>query len=231
MAITRQLYELQEFDIDIEHTEQTLALKNSQLGNRDTLNQAQSVLDAGKKSLDELKKIHHDTENQVDDLSAKIKGAEQQLYGGTIKNPKELSNLQHEIATLKSVRDPLETKELELMDQVEEAAKKAAALTADYTRLEETWGKEQTQIAADIELLKKTLAGLKETRRERAEQIEPSAVKLYEDVRRPKKQAVAKLEQGICRACRISQSANILQKARSGQPVLCNTCGRILFSS
>jgi len=39
------------------------------------------------------------------------------------------------------------------------------------------------------------------------------------------------VEQGICRACRISLSANILQKARSGQPVQCGSCGRILFIS
>ena len=50
-------------------------------------------------------------------------------------------------------------------------------------------------------------------------------------VSRQKKPAVARVEQGICQACRISLSASGLQHARSGQPVQCGTCGRILYIS
>lgn len=231
MPVTRQLYKLQELDTDIEHTEQTLELKTGQLGKREELDAAQNTLTAAQKQLEELKHAHRDTEHQVDDLLSKITTAEQQLYGGTIKNPKELSNLQHEINNFKSLNDPLETKVLELIEQVEAAQQEVGALTADLSRLEEEWQKQQKQIATDIELLKKTLADLREKRRQLAEQIEPPAVILYESIRRQKKQAVAKVEQGICRACRISLSASALQKARSGQPVQCNTCGRILFIS
>jgi uncharacterized protein len=231
MPITKQLYELQELDTDIEHTSQTLILKTGQVGKRDTLDVAQNVLTTTQKNLADLKHARKDTEFQVDDILNKIAAAEKQLYGGTIKNPKELSNLQHEISSLKNQNDPLENKTLEIIDQVETAEKNIAILTADYTKLEEEWHREQKQIAADIELLKKTLADLREKRLALVEQIEPAAVTLYDRVRLQKKQAVSKVEQGICRACRISLSASALQKARSGQPVMCGTCGRILFIS
>jgi uncharacterized protein len=231
MPITKQLYELQELDTDIEHTSETLVRQTGQLGNRDTLDVAQTALAAEQKRLAELKKARQETEWKVDDILAKISTAEKKLYGGTIKNPKELSSLQDDIASLKKQSDPLENKTLEIIEQVEDAEKKAAALTAEYARLEQEWQRQQKQLAADIELLKKTLAELREKRHQLVEQIEPDAVALYEKIRQQKKQAVSKVEQGICRACRISLSASAVQKARSGRPVLCGTCGRILFIS
>jgi predicted nucleic acid-binding Zn-ribbon protein len=231
MPITKQLFELQELDTDIEHTHQTLDFKTGQLGKRDELDDAQSHLTSEKKTLEEIKHRRRDAEGELADMVSKISDAEKQLYGGRINNPKELSNLQHEVNTLKSLNDQLETKDLEIIDHLEAAEKSVAAAAADYQKLEEEWHRLQKQLAADIELLNKTLADLTEKRRQLVKQIEPPAVTLYERVRQQKKQAVAKVEQGICRACRISLSASALQKARSGQPVLCGSCGRILFIS
>lgn len=231
MAITKQLFELQELDIDIEHTQQTLDLKTGQLGKRDTLDAALAHLIAAQKILDDIKHQRRDLEYELDDIGGKISKAESELYGGKITNSKELSSLQHEINTLKNMNDQLETRDLEMMDKVEAAEKSVAAETADCQKLETEWQQLQQQLAADIDLLKKTLTDLTEKRSQLSAQIDSPAVSLYENIRRQKKQAVAKVEQGICRACRISISASVLQKARSGQPVQCGTCGRILFIS
>ena len=231
MTVTKQLYELQEIDNEIEHTRQTLDLKNSQLGKRDALDAAQNRLANEQKALDDLNHKSRDAEFELDDSTSKIKDVEKQLYGGKITNPKELTNLQHEDNTLKELSDQQETKVLEAIESFEEAEKALATATADFHQLETEWQQQQKQLAADIDLLNKTLNDLTEKRRLLAGQIEPGAVDLYERVRQQKKQAVAKVEQGICCACRISLSSSILQKARSGQPVQCGTCGRILFIS
>jgi uncharacterized protein len=231
MAITKQLYELQELDIEFEQTEQSLSLKTGQLGKREALDNAQSRLVSERQHLEKLKHERHDAEWEVDDLLNKIAAAEQQLYGGRITNPKELSSLQHEINAMKARSDQLENKALEIIEQAETAEKSVAAASAEYEKLEGEWLRQQQQLTDEIGLLKKNLADLTEKRRQLVEQIEPPAVELYEKIRQQKKQAVAKVEQGICRACRISLSASALQKARSGQPVLCGSCGRILFIS
>ena len=231
MPVTKQLYELQELDTDIENTQQTLNLKNSQLGKRDVLDIALAHLTAEQKNLEELKHQRREAESEFEDTTSKISEAEKQLYGGRITNSKELANLQHEVNTLKNLSDQQETKALEIIDRMEEAEKSVAVSTADFQKLEMEWQQQQKQLAADIELLKKTLVDLAEKRRQLSGQIESTALNLYERVRQQKKQAVAKVEQGICRACRISISASNLQKARSGQPVQCGTCGRILFIS
>jgi hypothetical protein len=231
MAVTKQLYQLQELDIQTEQEEQALSQKTALLGNREALDSAQNRLVEERKRLEDLKHQRHQAEWEVDDLLSKITAAEQQLYGGKITNPKELSSLQHEVNTMKNKSDHLEDKALEIIDLVEAAEKAFAAASSEYQKLEDDWHLQQKQLVDDIERLKTSLADLREKRQQLADQIDASALALYEKIRRQKKLAVAKVEQGICRACRISLSASALQRARSGQPVQCDTCGRILFIS
>jgi predicted nucleic acid-binding Zn-ribbon protein len=231
MTSAKQLYELQELDTEIEQEEQSLAQKNSLLGDKKVLDQAQSRLSTEEQDLEVLKRQHREAEADVDDILSKIAEVEGQLYGGKITNPKELSSLQHEVTTMKTRSEKLENKTLEIIERVEEAEKKVSETATDYQRLEDEWQQEQKQLSTDVTNLKASLADLKLKRKQLSTQINPSALALYERIRQQKKQAVVKVEQGICRACRISLSASILQKARSGQPVQCGTCGRIVFIS
>ena len=231
MAVTRQLYELQEIDNDIEHTRQTLDFKTHQLGNRETVDKTGTLLAAEQKNLEEIKYQRRDAETEVTDINNKINETNKQLYSGRTSNSKELSNLQQEVKALTSQKDQMETKTLEIIDNLEAAEKRVADLTAEYQKLDADWNKEQEQLAEDIDLLKKTLISLEESRKEEAAKIEPQCLSLYERIRKMKKQGVAKVERGICQSCRLSLSASALQRARAGQPVPCGTCGRILFIS
>jgi predicted nucleic acid-binding Zn-ribbon protein len=231
MEVTRQLNQLQELDIEIEQAAQTLALKTGRLGNRETLDTAAARGAAAQKRFAELLQQRHDAEWQVDDILSKIKAAEKELYGGKIVNPKELANLQHEISGLKTKNDSLQDKALNIIELADEAEKNVKVLNDEYHKTEEAWQREQQQLAVEIAQLKSRLEGLHAERAGLVGQIEPQATALYEKIRQQKKPAVARVEQGICRACRISVSASTLQKARSGLPVQCGTCGRILFIS
>lgn len=231
MTVTKQLYQLQEFDTEIESAEQSLSLKISQLGNRQALDDAQSQIASEQQRLDELRRQQHAAEWEVDDMLSKIATAEDQLYGGKITNPKELSSLQHEVSTMKAKSDQLENKALEIIDQVEAVEKSVAAATSELKKMDNDWQSQQQQLSDEIEQLKNRLTDLKQKRQRLSQEIESEAVMLYEKIRNQKKPPVAKVEQGICRVCRISLSASELQRARSGQPVQCGSCGRILFLS
>ena len=229
MTVTKQLYQLQEIDLEIEAEEQTLSRKASQLGDRQVLDDAQTNLTSEQQRLDELRRQQHDAEWEVDDILSKIATAEGQLYDGKITNPKELSSLQHEVNTMKAMSDQLENKALEIIDRVEAAEKSLVTANDGFKELEAEWHHQQQQLSDDIEKIKSRLADLKQTRQQLVEEIEPQAVALYEQIKKQKKQAVAKVEQGICRVCRISLPASDLQRARGGNPVPCGSCGRILF--
>jgi predicted nucleic acid-binding Zn-ribbon protein len=231
MSVTRQLFQLQELDTEIEQKDLTLNQKQSQLGDRKVLDAAQQQLAADQKRLDELRHQHREAEAEVTDLLDKIAEIEGQLYSGRITNPKELTSLQHEVSTMKARSDALENTTLEIIDRVEEVERVVATATDDLKKLEEDWQQQQKQLSEEIKSLNASLEELHKRRRELVGQIDAATVNLYEKIRKQKKQAVAKVEQGICRACRISLSASALQKARSGQPIQCGTCGRILYIS
>jgi len=229
MSIAKQLYQLQEVDLEIEANEQALHRLVSQLGENRAVVEAQTKLTSEQRRLDELKHQQHSAEWEIDSLVSKITAAEEQLYSGRIKNPKELTNLQHEVDILKAKRDQLENKALEIMDQVELAEANVAATGNEFNKLEAEGHRQQQQLSTDIEALKSKLSDLSQKRQLMSAEIDPQAVVVYDKLRQQKGQAVAKVEQGICRGCRISLPFNELQQARSGNLVQCSSCGRILF--
>lgn len=229
MSIARQLYQLQEVDLEIEANELTLHRLVSQLGENREIVEAQAKLTSEQRRLDELKHQQHSAEWEIDDLVSKVTAAEEQLYSGRIKNPKELTNLQHEVDILKAKRDQLENKALEIMDQVESTEASVAAKSSELNRLETEWHRQQQQLSTDIETLKSKLSDLGHKRQLISAEVDPQAVVVYDKLRQQKGQAVAKVEQGICRGCRISLPFSGLQQVRSGNLVQCGSCGRILF--
>ncbi len=229
MTVAKQLYQMQEIDLEIESEEKSLSQRNSQMGERQALDDAQDRLASEQQHLDELRRQQHDAEWEVDGILSKIAIAEEKLYGGKITNPKELSSLQHEVSTMKGKSDELENSALEIIDRVEAAEKSVAEETSELQKMEDEWQRQQQQLSEGIEQLKSRLAELRQKRQQLSEEIESQAVKLYEKIRQQKKPPVARVEQGICHICRISLSASELQRARSGQPVQCGSCGRILF--
>lgn len=231
MAVTRLLFELQELDNNIESTRKTLGLKKSQLDNREMLEKAAAIIATEQKTLDELKKQRRDAETQAGDINAKINDSNKQLYGGRVTNPKELTNLQAEVNQLTAQKDQIEIAALGIIEKLEISEKKVNAFTADFQKMEADWASEQSQLAKDIELLTKTLTDLQEQRKEAAAKIDAPTIALYELIRRKKSPAVARVERGICQACRLSVSASALQRARGGHSVQCGSCGRILFIS
>ena len=229
MSVTRQLYQLQELDLEIESHEETLRQKTSLLNDKSALAQAENQLTTAQKHLEELKHQQRSLEWEIDDLTSKIKSAESQLYGGKITNPKELMSLQHEVNTFKASRDPLETRVLEIMDQVEAAEGSVATAQAEFKKVEATWQAQQQRLSAEIDQLKARLDDLAQRRQTTLSEIDAQTIATYEKLRKQKGQAVARVEQGICRACRISLSSSQMQQVRGGNLIQCGSCGRILF--
>ena len=176
MGVAKQLYQLQELDLEIESNEQALSQKSSQLGDRQVLDRVQAGLAAGQQQLDELRHQQHSSEWEIDDLTDKIKAVEEQLYGGRISNPKELSGLQHEVNILKTRRDQLETQALEIMEQADLAATGVATTSNELKQLEDDWHHQQQQLSAEIEQLNGKLSELKDKRNSMLAGLDPQAV-------------------------------------------------------
>ena len=229
MGVAKQLYQLQEFDLKIESNEQSLKQVTSQLGESKAVVRVQKQLQLEQQRLEELRHKQHSAEWEIDDLVTKVAVAEETLFSGRIKNPKELTNLQHEVEALKAKRDQLEEKALEIIDQVEQSEASVARISSELETLKAEWQRQQQQLSDKVEQLKATLSDLRQKWQLLSAEIEPPTVEFYQELRKGKGTAVAKVEQGICRGCRISLPTTELQRARSGSLVQCSSCGRILF--
>jgi len=229
MSLAGQLHELQELDLALRSNQQAQSRISSQLGESREAARVRVKLAAEQQRLDELTRQQHSLEWEVEDLSVKIAATEGKLFGGTIRNPKELANLQREDDELKMRRGQLEDRVLELMDGVEAATKSINMHTAGLAKLEAEWRDQQQRLTAELEQLKKEESDLNRKRESLVAQIESTAIDVYQRLSTQKGTAVAKVEQGICRGCQITLPTTELQQVRGGGLVRCSSCGRILY--
>ena len=229
MSVVKQLYQLQEVELEIESNEQALAQIARQLGESQAVVRARTKLKLEQQHLEELRRQQHAAEWEIEDLVNKLTTAEGKLYSGRIKNSKELTNLQYEVDGLRVRRDQLENKALAIMDRVELSTTSVDTLSNELKTLEAEWHSQQQQLSTNMEQLKTTLSDLKHKRQLLSVKIDPQANELYHELKKQRRQAVAKVEQGICRGCRISLPTTELQRARGDSLVQCSSCGRILF--
>ena len=229
MSVAKQLYQLQEVDLELESSEQSLSRITSQLGESRTVIEARDKLTVARQRLEEAGRQQHSVDWEIDDLTGKLTAIEKELYGGRIRNPKELTNLQHEFDGLKANRSQSEDKALEIMDQVELATRSVSTITSELKVLETEWQSQQQQLSAQLEQLKTVVSNLKHKREQLAAEIDPQAIEVYHELKKERGTAVAKVEQGLCHGCRISLPISELQQTRSGSLVRCSSCGRILY--
>lgn len=229
MSVAKQLYELQEVDLELESHEQALGQVVAQLRESRAVLSARSRLVSENQRLEELEHKQHSLEWEIADVTTKIAKAEEELYSGRTKNPKELANLQHEIEVLKAKRSELEDRAIEVMEQVEAATAGVGTTERELETLEAEWRAEQESLTADKERLEAELVRLKQKREMVSSQVDSEMVDLYGELKKQKGTAVARVEQGVCRGCRLSLSNAELQRARGGSLMQCSSCGRILF--
>ena len=229
MSIAKDLYRLQELDLALEANTQAQKRVSSQIGESQIVLKAREKLAEEQKNLDTLTAQEKSTEWEIDDLTTKIKDIEKKLYGGKIFNSQELSSLQQETEDIKKRRSTLEDESLGLMDQMELTRKAIVSSQEGLAKLEIQWQAQQKQLTAELEQLKAAQTTLGSDRQQITALIEPEAYAIYQELRKRKGLAVAKVEQGICQGCRITLPNTDLQRAKGGGVVRCSSCGRIIF--
>jgi predicted nucleic acid-binding Zn-ribbon protein len=231
MARGEELYRLQQLDSERDAKQRRLVEIEATLKDDRALQEARESVKEAEERARKWQTRQRDLELEIESLSSKMSRSEKRLYGGKVKNPKELSDLQAEIASLKRRRQKLEDTLLEAMINREEAE---ATLDEAETRLEDVASSLSAQ-QADLRAERETLqADLKEIGRQRESilpRIEAEILTTYERVRERKGgQAVASIRGDACAACGVTVAPSLEWKLRQGELVHCDTCGRILVA-
>jgi predicted nucleic acid-binding Zn-ribbon protein len=170
-------------------------------------------------------------ESDVETVRARETKDQRLLDSGSV-SPKELTNLQHELESLKRRQSDLEDQELELMERLEDAEK---ALAIAQSGLEQARAdRERAQQLRDDALADIADGTTKHqsTRDEVAAGISAPLLTLYDRIRtQTGSTGAAMLKARQCQGCRIELYGNELSAVRNADPhevVRCENCGRIL---
>ena len=232
MSASLGLYRLQQVDRQIDRTRSQLDTIRQTLENdaemRECLKQVETAKVAHHHAHHELKS----TEVEVEAQKIKIEQAESSLYGGRVQNPKELQDLQKDVASLKKHLSTLEERELEAMLAAETADKNLQNANTQLELIQARLGSEHKKLIADQSTFVMELENLVEEREATLAPIDSSLLQIYEDLRQQRRGiAVAEITDNACAACGGTLNSAIQQSARSQKLVNCPTCGRILYSN
>jgi len=171
-------------------------------------------------------------EADVETVRARTERDQKRLDDGNVASPRELENLQSEIASLRRRRSELEDQILQIMEQREALQAEIDALTADVAKLEGERAeliKRRDQLLAEIDT---EAATTKAARDVLAPQLPAELLGLYERLRASLGGVgAAALHRGQCQGCHLTLNPADLQRIRAAAPdevVRCEECGRIL---
>lgn len=233
MSAALGLYRLQQVDSQMDQIRARLDAIRETLENDVKLRAANKAVSASEAENNLSNSAVKASEAEVESQRIKIEHAEASLYGGQVKNPKELQDLQMEVASLKKYLVTLEERELEAMVHAEETQKVLDEANDKLQQIQETLKAQNRDLTIESDSLNKDLENLEPERNAVIENIEEAYIKIYQQLRQKKNGiAVASFEENSCSACGTTFTQSQQQSARSVDQLFdCPTCGRIIYAN
>jgi predicted nucleic acid-binding Zn-ribbon protein len=224
------LLDLQDVDSVIDRLTRRLNEIRAELHETDELVAARSARHTADESVLHKRARRKELELADASLETRIREADKRLYSGTVKNPKELLDLQNDIASLKRQKDNLDEQLFAAMVALEEAEIELKTCTDTLARIEAEWRASQGDLATELTDLENELAEKTVEQTEARAQLSAADLAQYDQLRRRKGGvAVVELEGSVCSGCGVRVSAHILQQLSQGDQLSrCGNCERIL---
>jgi uncharacterized protein len=231
MNQSSKLYRLQQIDSLQDQAIAQIEELDKNLSNLTALDQAEQVSRSAEENLENEQKKLRQAENQVKDQRLKIEQNEAALYSGKMHNPKELQDLQNEVASLKRYLSVLEDRQIEAMISAEEAESVAQQAKASLETVRGQTIETQSGFRAEKARLFKNQERLEIERQAASNALSVQELELYNQLRKQRRGiAVTKVVNRTCEACGSTLTPALVQAASApNQIVRCSSCGRILY--
>jgi predicted nucleic acid-binding Zn-ribbon protein len=232
MSDTLTLYRLQQLDLRIGQIESRLRVIKDSLENNLLVIDAKKRLDAIREELSDYEKSLKEIDFHSQELRVKINQIESSLYGGSIKNPKELQDLEKDITSLKRNLSVMEEQELEKMVAVENLQADHTTALTDYTLVQKQVEEQNQFLTIEGETLSKEAKRLYTERQATTQAITAESLELYERIRLQRHGiAVTTISDNSCDSCgSVITPAQQQSAHHSHQTFRCPSCGRIIYS-
>lgn len=226
------LYQLQKIDSRLAAINSRSKEISRLLENDPVLIAARSALEGAKLELAVAIESLQAIESRILDRRNKLEQSEASLYGGLIKNPKELQDLQKEIASIKSVIASMENEQIDSMLELEEKERIFRSFEVKADQATEANKQANTDLTAQADAIVQEKARLLAERKLLADQVPSPILQKYEDLRSRKGGvAVGKVDDQTCIICGTNLTPSQCQSAKSPSVLFfCPSCGRILYA-
>lgn len=229
-SIATLLYRLQALDLAITQRKTRIQAIDALLNSDERVMRAQQTLDQAETALKPVQARARDLDLEIKSVAQKIALTDQNLYSGNVKNPKEMTELQEEIASLQRHQSVLEDELLNTMMKTDEGKVAVNEAQAALEDAKSAQASTQIDLLAERQLLETELVGFEAQREKGATTIDATTLQTYEALRpRKRGHAVALLKGDSCAMCNIEQTSIIAQQVWQGKTIVyCASCGRIL---
>ncbi len=231
MSELQQLYELQELDIQIDELKESLAATETELADDSVVAEARRRVASLESHADRLAANRRSLDRAIEDLQTRLGRTQQRMYSGAITSVKEMEAAEDERASTEKDIAENEDRLLEVMvsmDEVDGTLEKGREVVR---RLEEQRAATVETLSIKVEELRSSLDELMLRREDMRDSIPPPSLHRYDTLRSNRGgTAIARVERGMCSACRMALSTSEHQRIRSTDtPMQCGSCHRILY--
>jgi hypothetical protein len=232
MTSASDLFALQEIDLRRDARRAMIADIEARLGETPEVIAAREAVVAAETNLKGLQAQQRRLEAKLEDLDAKMRPLETRMYNGSVRNPKELTDMQKELNHFKAQRSELDDDGLEMIEAIESATGTLKQRQEALKRAEADWQADQKDLVEDKGEAEVEFASLESERGLRTADMDRSMLGLYESLRSTKAgRPVARVERGTCQGCRITLPTHLVQQVRNGGVLVqCPSCERILVT-
>jgi predicted nucleic acid-binding Zn-ribbon protein len=183
--------------------------------------------------LSDLQREALKAEGDVEVVRQRVAKDEEMLNSGEINDPKQLSNLQHELESLGKRQLDLEDVELEVMERVEGAKAAVQVLSQQMKDFSTQLADVSTELDSQLAALSVDLIDVHTERESLAALMPAEFLGLYEKIRTGHQgMGAAKLHRGQCGGCRLTippQELNAIKAAAPDAVIQCEECRCILI--
>lgn len=231
MSATFHLHRLQQIDTQLDKVNKRLVEIQRIIEDNRELKRAKARVEKNENAASKTAKTLKKAENDVKAQHVQIEQAESMLYGGTLKNPKEIQDLQNKSESLKRHLSTLQDVQLEAMLAHEENTETLTETENALKKLRAELVQQHSQLGGEETVLKKDKNRLLKERDTALPDIPADKLDIYDKLRKRKNGfAVASVMDGSCSACGATLSPAHQQKARTSLSY-CPTCKRIVYAS
>jgi predicted nucleic acid-binding Zn-ribbon protein len=231
MTAALQLRRLQDVDTRIAAIRADTASIESTLGGDPELDRRRDAAAAATRERHEAEAAAAAGEAEMNALQTRVRQLDRRLYGGSVHNPAELVEMQHELEALRVRAAAAEERALALLEAAESAMAAEAEAVRELRTVEEQRAQQEGPLRERLAQLAEGLASASAEREAVAAALDARDLALYTRVTARRQPAVVQLVGDACGGCHLPVSIEERRAVRTGSGVVqCPNCDRILVA-